>query len=274
MTTRKGMEIKMNFKEVAIKASKEAGKLLMDNLENQKIIGETNKNPVTKQDKDSELLILKIIKQNFPTHGFLGEEFGEENKQSRYKWIIDPIDGTNNYLDGRDTFSISIGLEYKKDIILGVVYLPKRKELFVAEKNKGTTLNNKKVFISKEDCLKKSIITYSTYPGNEKETKNLDKNILTNIPNIKYFGFENKKDIDNDFGRGSMAAEFCYLACGRIDGLMRFKQKPWDVAAGTLIAKEAGAILKNLKGKEPSIYKGDYIAGNKELVTKLVKLVN
>ena len=117
------------FLSTAIYASQEAGKLLMDQLNSASKEDNLN-NLSVKQDKDSELLILKILKEKFPDHGFLGEEFGEKNPQAKYKWIIDPIDGTNNYTGGRDTFSVSIGLEEQQEIILGVVYLPKRKELF------------------------------------------------------------------------------------------------------------------------------------------------
>jgi myo-inositol-1(or 4)-monophosphatase len=264
------------MKETAIKAAKFAGKLLMDNLGKQTIIGSqygTELCPVTKEDEDAELIIVEILKNEFPDHQFLGEELGESNTVSDYKWIIDPIDGTNNYLDGRDTFSVSIGLEYKSEIILGVVYLPKRDELFVAEKGKGATLNNQAITVSDKFDLIDTIITYSTMPGSEGETENLDNQIIESIPKVKFFGYKDKKDIDPIFGRGSMAAEFCYLACGRINGLIRLKQKPWDVAAGSLIAQEAGANMLNLKGEKCSIYEGNFIAANKLLLEKLMKII-
>lgn len=264
------------MKDIAIKAAKEAGKLLMKKLGKQTIVGhqyETELCLLTKEDKETELKVVKIIKTAFPDHGFLGEEFGEQNPNADYKWIIDPIDGTNNYIDGRDSFSISIGLEHNQEIILGVVYLPKREELFVAEKGKGATLNGKSLHVSDISDLSKAIVTYSTFPGHESETQILDAKVIKAIPNIKYFGYKQKKDLDPMFGRGSMAAEFCYLACGRIDGLIRLKQKPWDVAAGSLIASEAGAEMLNLMGKICSVYEGDYIAGNSKLLPKILKVV-
>lgn len=259
-----------SIKEIAIKAAKEAGVLLMKNLGKQTILDNSIANLSTKEDKNSELLILKIIQSNFPNHGFLGEEFGEKNIDSEYKWIIDPIDGTNNYINGRDTFSVSIGLEYKGKIILGVVYLPKRNELFVAEKNKGTTLNDKTIQVKDNPNLKEAVITYSVYPGSEKIFKKITEKIINTFPKVKFFGFKGKKGVDPVFGRGSMAAEFCYLACGRIDGLIRLKQKPWDVAAGSLIASEAGAKMTNLEGKECGIYEGNYIAANPSLYKKVM----
>ena len=133
-------------------------------------------------------------------------------------------------------------------------------------------MNDKSISLSTNNELSKAVITYSTFPGYEDETKFLDKVIFSRVPNLKFFGYNDKKDIDPVFGRGSMAAEFCYLACGRIDGLIRLKQKPWDVAAGSLIAAEAGASMVDLKGKKCSIYEGDYVCANHELLKKIKKM--
>ncbi|MFA7209108.1 MAG: inositol monophosphatase family protein [Parcubacteria group bacterium] len=267
-----------NLRQTAIKAAKEAGRFLMENIDNVKsdeIQYDVHANPTTKIDRASEQKIVEIIKVSFPKHAFLGEELGKSVLISEYKWIIDPIDGTNNYIAKRNTFSVSIGLEYKGEIILGVIYLPKTDEMFVAEKGKGATLNNEPIHTSKAYDLSKAIITYSTYPGSEDdEIGGLDKRIMNSIPNVKYFGFYDSTHIvDETFGKGGMAAEFCYLACGRIDGLIRLKQKPWDVAAGSLIAAEAGAIMTNLDGKECDVYEGDYVAGNAKIVKQLLGIV-
>jgi len=260
------------YLDIAIIAAKEAGRLLMDQINNTINVDDLS-NPSIKQDQDSELLILKIIKESFPNHGFLGEEFGQINPESNYKWIIDPIDGTNNYTGGRDSFSVSIGLEKDKEIIIGVVYLPKRDELFYASKGEGSYLNEKMIKVSNQADISKAVITYSTYPGQENKTKILDEKIINSVPFVKFFGFFDIKNIDQTFGRGSMAAEFCYLACGRIDGVIRLKQKPWDVAAGSIIVKEAGAMMNNLQGENCSMYEGDFIAANPSLLTEINKIV-
>lgn len=261
------------YLNAAIFAARKAGKLLMNQL-NSATREDDLSNPSVKQDKDSELLILKILKDKFPEHGFLGEEFGEHNPQAKHKWIIDPIDGTNNYTGGRDSFSVSIGLENNNEIILGVVYLPKRDELFHATKGNGAYLNEKPIHASNLENVLESIVTYSTYPGEEQKTESLNNKILSTFPKVKYFGFADKNNLDTTFGRGSMAAEFCYLACGRIDGLIRLKQKPWDVAGGSIIAKEAGAEMNNLQGKNCSVYEGDYIAANPQLLEKINNTIN
>lgn len=267
------------LKEVAIKSALEAGKFLMENIDSIKldeIQYDIHESPTTKIDRESERKIIERIKSSFPDHSFLGEELGKSWLNSEYKWIIDPIDGTNNYIAKRNTFSVSIGLEYKNEIILGIIYLPKTDEMFVAEKGNGATLNNVPIKISNVSDLSKAIITYSTYPGSENNNTNwLDKRIMNSIPNVRYFGFyDNVHIIDEVFWKGSMAAEFCYLACGRIDGLIRLKQKPWDVAAGSLIASESGAKIVNLNGFSSNIYEWDYIVGNTEIIDKVMKIIN
>ena len=254
------------MKAIAVKAAKEAGKLLLAHFGKPTII--TAK--VTKEDRDSEKKIIEIIESAYPDHSFLGEELGEKNPGSSYKWIIDPIDGTNNYIAGRESFSVSIGLEHEGEIILGVVYVPKKNELFIAEKGKGATLNGESIKVGTQTELDKAVFTLSTMPGLEKETEKYTKQILQCIPHVKYF---TDKSVDPFFGGGSMALEFCYLACGRLDGLIRLKQKPWDVAAGSLIAAEAGAKMLNLKGEKCSIYEGDYIATNPVLLPMAFELL-
>lgn len=248
-----------------------AGEFLLRNIDHAKLITSVQ-NPTTQEDLDSEKIILSILQAAYPDHAFLGEELGRQETSSEYTWIIDPIDGTNNYIEGRDTFSVSIGLEKSGEIILGVVYLPKRDELFVAELDKGATLNGDLIRASTVIDLEQAVITYSAYPGSEEAMKVMETKLEASLPNMKRFGFDSDER-DPLFGRGSMAAEFCYVACGRIDGLVRLRQKPWDVAAGSLIVREAGAVLADLQNHVPSIYEGDYVAANPELQKKIIALL-
>lgn len=263
--------------DLAVEAVLVAGDMLMKAINSPEMKGYAYGSPMvlkTKEDDKSELMIIELIKKQFPNHAILAEELHHDDlAHSEYKWIIDPIDGTNNYLDGRDTFSISIGLEYNSEIVLGVVYLPKREEMFVARKGKGTTLNGKSIRVSNQESLSEALITFSVWPGLEEQFKWLEQRIKQDVPRAKIFGFEADAPPDSLFGRGSMAAEFCYLACGRIDGLIRLRQKPWDVAAGSLIASEAGAEIKNLNNAQPSVYEGDYVAGNPVLMQALSSII-
>lgn len=231
-------------------------------------------NPSIRQDKETERFILDFLHQHFPEHGCLGEEFGWENQQAEYIRIIDPIDGTNNYVEGRDTFSISLGLAYQGEIILWVVYLPKRDELFSAIKGEGAYLNGERISVGNCQSPEQAIVTYSTAPGHEHETAFLDEKVIAAFPKLKFFAFTAGKQVDSTFGRGAMAAEFCYLACGRIDALMRFRQKAWDVAWGCLIAQEAGAKMNNLDENPCNVYEGDYIAANPTLLQKINKILH
>jgi myo-inositol-1(or 4)-monophosphatase len=256
------MTPKQLITNITIETGKEILKSQNKNISN-KIQGhETHVMP--EQSITSGKTIIERLKQHCPNYNYLTQEFGLENNNSEYTFIINPLAGKNNYLDRRETYTTEISLQKNKETILAAIYLPKKDELFLAELNKGATLNGEPITISQKSDLEKAIITYSTYPGEEEKTKSLDKKILSNIPKVKHFGFEDK--IDPDFGRGSMGAELCYLACGRIDGLMRFLQKSWNTSAGTLIAKEAGATFAQLP-------EGDYITGNKKLVNKMEKLL-
>lgn len=266
------------FKLVAIEAAQSAGEFLMENLGKAEVSGIQYGSELvlkTKQDDASQALIIEMLRKQFPSHGIIAEETKDHKivTNSRFKWIIDPIDGTNNYLEGRDTFSVSIGLEFDGRVVLGIVFLPKRNEMFVAEEGKGAMLNGERIHVGNVADLASAVVTFSTFAGREAETKHLTNKILQAIPHVKVFGFEKDGRVDPLFGRGSMAAEFCYVACGRIDGVIRLKQAPWDVAGGSLISREAGATLFNLQGNEPSVYEGDYIVANPQLGMKLKYLI-
>lgn len=261
------------FAEVAKTAARAGGDLLLRS--SPKVVGShySELNPVTRQDKEAELEVVHVIKQSFPNHSFLGEELGRRGSASEYVWIIDPIDGTNNFVAGRDTYSVSIGLEHKGKIIVAAVYLPARDEMFTSNLGKGSHLNGRRVHVSTTSSLSSASITFSVFPGQENEYTNAMNQVKEGLPNATIFGFASEESADSTFGRGSMAAELCYVACGRIDGLIRLGQKPWDVAGGSLIVSEAGAELLDLKGYPADVYKGDYIVANPVLAKQLFELV-
>ncbi|MDR3253566.1 MAG: inositol monophosphatase [Endomicrobium sp.] len=220
--------------------------------------------PVTQADKNSQKAIIKVIKDVFPQHGILAEENGINEIEKDYCWIIDPLDGTVNFVHGMPMFCVSIGLKYKDEIISGVIYSPVMKEIFMAEKNKGAWLNGKKIKVSKiKDTIHSLAATgfpYYVRQNNSRVMKNF-KNIVLEAQGIRRLG--------------SAAIDIAYVACGRFEFFWEEGLKPWDIAAGIVIAKEAGGKVSDYCGSESSVFKDTMIASNGTAVHKeILKIIN
>jgi len=240
--------------EVAITAAKRAGTIIRENsgtLQHDQIQFKKKFDYVTKIDRDSEALIVNLIREHFPQHAILAEETGGLEIKSSYQWIIDPLDGTTNFIHGIPVCAISIALTYLSEIILGVVYDPFRDELFYAEKNKGAFLNNRKISVSKENDFTRCLIA-TGFPFK-------DKNLLA--PYLEVFStiFNQVSGIRR---MGSAALDLAYVACGRVDGFWEFKLSPWDIAAGALLVREAGGKITDATGDAYYLQTGDVIASN------------
>jgi myo-inositol-1(or 4)-monophosphatase len=216
---------------------------------------------VTKVDLETEQFLMKNIKKNYPNHGFLAEESGKQDINSPYIWFIDPIDGTTNFSIHNPLWSISIGLAYEKDIIFGAIYFPFLDELFYANKNQGAFLNNKKLKLNSKLNSKKLIHTYCH--GSDKKSK--DKA-------IKYYTYQKQSSLDCR-QLGSAAIELAYVAAGRIDSIVIPGAKAWDIAAGSLIAKEAGADVLDLQGKLWSLNSSDILACHPKTKKDILKVL-
>jgi len=219
-------------------------------------------NLVTEADRLSEDAIIKIIQKEFPEHNILTEESKGYEKESDYKWIIDPLDGTTNYAHGFPVYCISIALEKEGEVILGVVYNPVMDELFVSEKNKGTFLNGKRIHVSITSELSKSLLaTGFPYDIRESQANNLDH-------------FENLALKAQAIRRaGAAALDLCYLAKGIFDGFWELKLSPWDTAAGSLMVKEAGGKVTDFSGKRFSIYQKNILATNGKIHTQMMNVL-
>ena len=215
------------MKRIAIKAAKEAGKIILNYyLKNVNAFSKKNTyDLVTKADIDAESKIITILKDKFPEHSILTEESGEERNESDYLWIIDPLDGTNNFYHKFPMFCVSIALYKKGKPLIGVVFDPIKKELFSAEKNKGAYLNDKQIKVSSTNSLNKSLLALGFYY----ERGSL---MRKSLGQMKKFFYENVHGIRRT---GSAALDLCYTACGRFDGYWELKLNPWDYAAGSLI---------------------------------------
>lgn len=220
-------------------------------------------NLVTEIDTACEAIILKTIQQQFPEHAILTEEAGSLIQDSAYKWIIDPIDGTVNFAHGIPICCVSIGVEYNGELILGAVHNPFLNELFVAEKGKGATLNNKPILVSKKKLLVESCLV-TGFPYTYLDTPNgplqvFEKLIRKGIPVRRL---------------GSAAIDLCYVAAGRFDGFYEHKLQAWDSAAGFLMVTEAGGTVTDFSGEKYSVYQPHLLATNGIIHSHLQAVIN
>lgn len=249
--------------QVAADAAQAAGKYILKKIGNfGKISYKGSINLVTDVDKKSEEIIISRVRKEFPGHGILAEERGSENRGNRYKWIIDPLDGTTNYAHGFPFFCVSVGLEKNDEVIAGVVYDPVREELFSAEKGRGAYINKKCIRVSKIADLSRALLV-TGFAYNIKEAK------YTNIENFRNFLLASQAVRRT----GSAAIDLCYVACGRFDGFWEVGLHPWDTAAASLIAEEAGAKITDFKGKPYSIYDKQILASNGKIHDQMLKVL-
>ena len=220
-------------------------------------------NLVTEADHASEKAILDVIKESFPEHHILSEEVGEIVMDSNYKWIIDPIDGTVNFAHGIPLCCVSIAVEHEGQMILGAVYNPSYNEMYIAEKNKGATLNEKSIRVSeKGTVLSSCLVTGFPYT-------------YLDIPNgpIEIFSRLIRKGIPVR-RLGSAAIDLCWVACGRFDGFYEHKLQAWDSAAGFLIVEEAGGKVTDFKGERYSPYQPHILATNGRIHEEMLEVLS
>ncbi|MEK7249415.1 MAG: inositol monophosphatase family protein [Bacteroidota bacterium] len=238
----------------AIEAAKEAGKFLKYSVGRVKNIemkqGEA-RNLVSEIDKGSEAKIIGIIKRKYPNHAILAEESGASESSSDYKWVIDPLDGTTNFLHGLPIFCVTIGVEYKGEIVAGVVYDPNLDELFTAEKGSGAFLNGRRLKVSSASSLINSLLV-TGFPYDIAQNPD---NAIGHFVNFLVEGQGLRR-------LGSAALDLSYVAAGRFDGFWEVNLNPWDMAAGVLFVREAGGKVTDFVGGESTIYKKQVLATN------------
>ncbi len=191
---------------------------------------------VTIADKESEKLILRRIKESFPEHSVLSEESGESDTDSRWRWVIDPLDGTTNYSQGLPVFSVSIALEYDGEAVAGVVYAPYLDEMFSAIKGEGAFLNGKRIGCAEKCSLSQAVVaTGMPVDKAENPDNNFDNvaAVVTKVRGLRRYG--------------SAAIDLSYVAAGFLDAFWELSLLRWDIAAGALIAAEAGAVVEFLR---------------------------
>ncbi|RMH71284.1 MAG: inositol monophosphatase [Gemmatimonadetes bacterium] len=251
--------------EAAINAAKAGGAVLQtqrEKLQYTEIIHKQARDFVTEIDIAAEKAILSLLADRFPTFGVLAEESEQSTTDSPYCWIIDPLDGTTNYIHGYQMYCVSIALQYEQELILGVVYDPVRDELFTAEKGKGAFLNGKPIQVTQTAERQMSLIA-TGFPFRKPQIFDHYLKVFRALFNIC-----------SDMRRaGSAALDLVHVACGRLDGFWEFNLYPWDIAAGTLIVKEAGGIVTEMSGSPHFLHTGNIVAANPQLHQQMLDCI-
>jgi len=243
---------------VMVKACRKASKHLIRDFGEIENLQVSLKGPgdfVTNSDKKIEKILIAELQHARPDYSILSEEIGEINNNNSYKWIIDPIDGTANFLHGIPHFAISVGLEENNEIICGIIYDPIKDEMFLAEKGNGSYLNNQRIRVSSRSKLKDCII-FTGGPRQNAENKNLSLKEYNN------FSSEVNLPIRK---MGSAALDMAYVAAGRCDGFWQRNLNYWDVAAGIIIVKEAGGFVTDFDGNGKYIENKTILSTNSKI---------
>lgn len=251
------------FKRLAVQAAEKAGLLLKKRISRKRTVDYKGVvNLVTEMDILSEKIIVNEIRRHYPNHSFLVEENTIKEEDSPFRWIIDPLDGTTNYAHTFPIFCVSIALAKRGEIILGVVYDPMRDELFVAEKGKGSCLNGRKISVSSTPKLSQSLLaTGFPYDLRESRTNNFDhfRNFALRVHAVRR--------------TGSAALDLCYVAAGRFDGFWEMKLGPWDLAAGSLMVREAGGKTTDFLGASLGLDGRRVLASNGRIHREMITIL-
>lgn len=250
-----------NIMTVAIQAAQDAGAFLKDNFGKVKEVEvKRDASLATNVDRSAEQIIVGRIRTAFPTHNIMAEEGGESLRDAGYWWIIDPLDGTHNFIRGMEAFGVSVGVVNGDEFIAGVIYMPMSGELYAAEKGSGAYKNNNRIFVSKTADISRAFLSFDS--------------TMRNVPD-DYFAILRRvgKSVFSVRMTGSSVRVLSYLAEGKLDGTVEFFDHPWDFAGGVTILREAGGVLRGLDSGELKPRSTGYIGSNGLLQDALEKIV-
>tara|TARA_B100000029_G_scaffold388229_1_gene384357 strand:- start:1672 stop:2457 length:786 start_codon:yes stop_codon:yes gene_type:complete len=251
---------------VMVNACRKAAKTLIRDFGEVEKLQVSLKGPgdyVTASDKKVEKILITELQKARADYSILSEEIGEIKNNESFRWIIDPIDGTSNFLHGIPHFAISLGLEHNKEIICGIIYDPIKDEMFVAEKGNGSYLNNQRIRVSARPKLQDCMIFSG---GPRYKSKN------------KEFVFDEYKKVSSNVKLpirkyGSAALNMAYVAAGRCDGYWERDLNYWDIAAGIIIVKEAGGFVTDFKGENAYVQNKTILATNSKINNEMIKIL-
>lgn len=250
----------------AFKAARKAGDMMIrasNNLSAIKVDSKAFNDFVSDIDRMSESILIEALKEAYPQHKITTEESGSHGKaRAEYEWIIDPLDGTTNYLHGHPQFAISMALLHKGVLQEALVYAPERNDLYLASRGKGALLNDRRIRVSNRIELNQCLIG-TGFPVVDQSMMDTYLAILKDFLS-KTAGARRE---------GAASLDLCALATGRFDGFFEFNLKPWDIAAGALIAKEAGAIVTDTQGEQNWLESGDIVAANPKVLAQMLQII-
>ena len=251
--------------ETAVRCVREAGAVLVDyqrKLDSLQIKAKGSFDYVTEADLAAQEAIVNLIRSRHPHHDILAEEDKSSPSQNFHRWLVDPLDGTTNFIHGFPVFAVSVALEYRKSIVLAAVYDPCREELFLAQEGRGASLNGRSIQVSSRRTQNKALVA-TAFPWRERALLSRYLEAFTHI-------FTKVSDIRRG---GSAALDLAYVACGRCEGFWEVGLSPWDIAAGHLLVKESGGHITDFRGGEDHIWVGDVIAGNPSIHAFLLGII-
>lgn len=250
---------------IAIQAARNAGNIIVRALDRLDKIQISQKKPhdyVTDIDQNAEREIISLIRKSYPNHTILAEESGKIDGND-YTWIIDPLDGTRNFIHGFPQFAISIAISHKDKIEHGVTYDPIRQELFSASRGKGAQMNDRRIRVSQNKNLEESLLgTGFSHRHSLEAIRSYTSSLAAVLP------------VAGDVRRaGAATLDLAYVACGRLDGFWEMGLKPWDLAAGALFIKEAGGLVCDFDGSENYLTSGNIVAGTPKILKQLLQQI-
>ncbi|MDD5035104.1 MAG: inositol monophosphatase family protein [Methylococcaceae bacterium] len=243
---------------IAVRAARAAGDLIVrytDRIDSLTISSKGRNDFVSEVDRQAELEIVNVLRKAYPSHAFLAEEGGRHGlPKGEFTWVIDPLDGTTNFLHGFPHFAVSIALLHKGRIECGVIYDPMRQELFTAKRGAGATLQSRRLRVTPQKTFKGALLG-TGFPFKDQRH------------NDAYFGMfrELMKDTAGIRRAGSAALDLAWVACGRLDGFWEIGLMPWDMAAGVLLILEAGGIVTDFEGGDKFLETGNILTANPRL---------
>lgn len=249
---------------IATAAAISAGKNILQGfsqLDRVKIVEKSKNNYISSVDSSSERIIIEEIEKNFPEHAIISEEFGVKSGEE-YTWVIDPLDGTNNFINNFPHFCVSIGVMQSNDVIHGVIYDPLKNELFTASKGQGAKLNNQRLRVNRKHNIKGAIVA----SGVQTDEDNQATTYLSNLSALINHSVIVRHT-------GSSALDLAYVAAGRLDGFCKKHLKVWDCAAGILMVKESGGIICDFSGNQTMVGRGEIIAGDFKIAKAIASIV-